>query len=425
MGSRIIAVPGVRRVAAVLVALSVLSVPGRAAEPDALAISANIQALHLPHGTILDPTFVSPESDIVEKYTRGGDSAIWTGHYLAAEVYRFRISRSPDALANAWRALKGIKRLVDVTGTDTLARCVVPVEWENSVDKRAIVTEEAGHGVYTGSLKGVPQYWIGNTSRDQYLGVFFGLGVAYDLVDESLDPKMRKFSGKLVARLLGKLIRDKWLVRMPNGSVSTTFVGRVDQQLSLLQVGRLVSPPTFDPTYQKLRDKYARLVLVPITAEATEPHESYFKFNLAYISLFSLIRHEDPQSDAYDDYVRAYDILRAATREHGNAHFNTIDRALNGPDPFRDAETRYLLDDWLERSRRDEYVDLRGEYAACAADRACEPIAIRERVRTDFLWQRSPFLLYGGGSGTIETSGIDYILPYWMARYYSQDLKDE
>lgn len=24
-----------------------------------------------------------------------------------------------------------------------------------------------------------------------------------------------------------------------------------------------------------------------------------------------------------------------------------------------------------------------------------------------------------GGSGLIETAGIDYILPYWMARYYN------
>jgi len=34
------------------------------------------------------------------------------------------------------------------------------------------------------------------------------------------------------------------------------------------------------------------------------------------------------------------------------------------------------------------------------------------------LWQRTPFLLVGQGAGTIETAGIDYILPYWMGRYY-------
>jgi len=43
---------------------------------------------------------------------------------------------------------------------------------------------------------------------------------------------------------------------------------------------------------------------------------------------------------------------------------------------------------------------------------------VQLRPPTDFLWQRTPFLLRAGGAGTIETAGIDYILPYWMGRYY-------
>jgi uncharacterized protein (TIGR03437 family) len=40
------------------------------------------------------------------------------------------------------------------------------------------------------------------------------------------------------------------------------------------------------------------------------------------------------------------------------------------------------------------------------------------RPATDFLWQRDPFQLAGGGSGLIESAGIDYILPYWMGRAF-------
>ena len=43
---------------------------------------------------------------------------------------------------------------------------------------------------------------------------------------------------------------------------------------------------------------------------------------------------------------------------------------------------------------------------------------MKDRVRTDFLWQRSPFQASGGGDGFIETAGIDFTLPYWMARVY-------
>jgi len=112
----------------------------------------------------------------------------------------------------------------------------------------------------------------------------------------------------------------------------------------------------------------------------------------------------------------AYESLRRTTEGHGNAHFNMIDRALRGESGGRDAETLALLDLWLQRPRRDVWIDVRATYAACDTDRACAPIPANDRVNTDFLWQRSPFLLFGGGAGIIENSGIDYILPYWMAR---------
>ena len=42
----------------------------RASEPDALAISANIQARHMPFGTLLDPIYASPTSQQIVGYTR-------------------------------------------------------------------------------------------------------------------------------------------------------------------------------------------------------------------------------------------------------------------------------------------------------------------------------------------------------------------
>src|SRR5262249_16209098 len=102
--------------------------PIRGAEADALAISATIQQRHLPFGGILDPIFAAPDSNFIVGYTRCGDSAIWTGHYLAAESFRFKVTRSPEARNNVLGAVVGLRNLVDVTGTDLLARCVVPVD---------------------------------------------------------------------------------------------------------------------------------------------------------------------------------------------------------------------------------------------------------------------------------------------------------
>ena len=388
-------------------------VPVFGSEPDAVSISNNIQALHMPYNVIVDPVFASPSSTEVVGYSRGGNASIWTGHYLAAEALRYKVTNSPEAIDSLRRALAGIRSLVDVTGTNLLARCVVPTD---SPHAQSIVTEEAGHGIFNGTLGDKTYYWIGNTVRDEYAGVFFGLGVAYDTVE---DAGVRSDIRQITTRLLDFLLQNNWAVVMPNGEISTVFWARPDQQLSFLQVGRRVNPDRFGSTYKSYRFWYASSVIVPISYDVLDDHNSYFKFNLNTITLYNLIRLED--SSYYRSlYMNAYNVMRRTTDDHGNAHFNMIDRGLKGPDGRRDDETRSLLEDWLQRSRRDEWVDWRGgaRYSACGEDRACSAIPVVDRVHTDFLWQRSPFLLYGGGQGNIEGAGIDYILPYWMARYY-------
>ena len=118
----------------------------QAAEGDALAILANIQARHLPYGAILDPIFTLTDSDQIADYTRCGDSALWTGHYVAAEAFRYKVTQAPDALANLTAAISSLKGLADVTGTNLLARCMVPA---NSPYAASISSQEADNGIYT------------------------------------------------------------------------------------------------------------------------------------------------------------------------------------------------------------------------------------------------------------------------------------
>jgi hypothetical protein len=407
----------IRQAVFITIALALIAFNAHSSD-DPARISANIQQFHMPYGTVLDPVFASsdPNSSDYSRivgYARAGDSAIWTGHYLAAEAFRYRVTRSADALENAWRALRGIRSLLDITGNDALARCLLPA---NSEFANGIVKTERGHGIYDAKLGGEDYLWIGGTSRDQYSGVMFGLSVAFEFVD---DPGMRDFIRADVARILNYLLRHNWSVVMPDRTVSTSFRLRPDQQLSFLQVGRKIDPEKFEPIYSSYRSSYAAAVILPIAYDNLDDHNHYFKFNLNYINLFSLARLEEDDSPFKETYLDAYAALRRRTDSHGNAHFNLIDLALRGPEPARDSETVTMLEVWGERRSRDNWTDLRARKASCRSDdRACDPIPVNQRVNTDFLWQRSPFLLYGGGFGTIETAAIDYILSYWMARTF-------
>lgn len=378
-----------------------------ASEADALAIPANIQARHLPFGTILDPIYASPTSDQIIGYTRCGDSAIWTGAYLAAEAFRYKVTQSPVALANVRGAIAGIKALTDVTAINLLARCMVP---QSSPFASGIQMEEARNGIHTAN----PWIWVGNTSRDQYIGVIFGLGVAYDMVD---DPAVKSSISDLVTRLVRFLTGHNWSVAMPDGSTSTTFLPRPDEILGLVQVARHVNSSQFSTYYaeQRILLGDSGTVLLPPGVDVLDD-DSYFKFNLAFMNFYNLVRLQGA-GFTRDIYEKAYEIVRNHTASHQNAFFDVVDRALESPNAGRDAEFSALLEQWLRRSRRDPSVDLRGVVSACGVQ-ACQPVPVPLRPPTDFLWQRNPFQLTGGGSGIIESAGVDYILPYWMGRYY-------
>ncbi len=285
----------------------------RASESDALAISANIQSRHLPFGTILDPINASPSSNQIIGYTRCGDSALWTGAYLAAESFRYNVTQAPDARANALNAFNGLKSLVDVTGTDVLARCLVPA---NSSYAQGIASEESSNGIY----QSPPYIWVGNTSRDEYVGAMFGLAVAYDFAGEAVP---QSAVSALVTRMVSFLMNHGWTITLPDGSATDTFLIRPEEQLMLLEVAAHVNSSRFGTTYHLQEDALSALLALPVGVD-TATNSSYFKFNLDYMAYYTLIRLNNGANAAYNG---AYRILRNYTASHQNAFFDLMDHA--------------------------------------------------------------------------------------------------
>ena len=372
----------------------VTAFPVAASEADALAISAKIQTRFLPFGTILEPIYASPTSNQIIDYTDCGDSALWTGGYLAAEAFRYNVTQSADALNNVRTALAGLKGLSDVTGDNRLARCMVLV---NSPYAASISSQESANTIHQ-----TPTWiWVDNTSRDEVVGAFFGLGAAFDLVNDS---SVRSDISDLVTRLLGFIADHEW---SPNDDIGDSFLLRPEELHMLLVVASHVNPG----------NKVSGPLLVPPLDVGVDidvmSNSSYFKFDLDFMSFYNLVRIGNDSS-----FLNAYQIVRNYTASHQNAFFDLVDFALQGPNSSRDAEARSLLDEWLLRPVRDPSVDLTNVVKVCGSE-ACSPVPVPLRPPTDFLWERDPFALTGGGSSRVESPGIDYILPYWMGRYYN------
>src|SRR5579872_2664810 len=384
-----------------------LAAYGYASETDAQRINANIVVKHLPFQTILDPIYASSTSNQIVGYTHCGDSALWTGHYLASEAFRYKVTAAPDALTNVKTLIAGLKSLLDVTGNNFLARCIVPL---SSPYAAGIQSEEKANGIYMAA----PWFWVGNTSRDQYAGVVFGLAIAYDMVNDS---GVQSSISDLITRVIEYPRGHDWELPEPDGSTNLDFIVRPDYINTFLEIGRHINPQRFNGNTVRESILLAVPISTPIQVEVQDDN-SYFKFNLDYINFYNLIRL-DPNTGTTDSR-NAYAILRNHTATHQNAFFDIIDRSVNGPNAARDAEMVSLLDQWLLRPSRDFFVDLTNTVPVCGnPPQACTPVPVPLRPPTDFIWQRSPWQLTGGTTGVVETAGIDYVLPYWMARFYS------
>jgi hypothetical protein len=60
------------------------------------------------------------------------------------------------------------------------------------------------------------------------VGAFFGLGVAFDMVD---DPEVKAGASDLATRLIGFISRHQW---SPNDDISSTFQLRLEELQTLL-----------------------------------------------------------------------------------------------------------------------------------------------------------------------------------------------
>ena len=151
--------------------------------------NAWIRKFHLPAGTMADSRFATTSYKKVVSYHGAGDSAIWTGTYLAGEALRLKVTGSPDAQKNVEALVEAIHRLFEVTGhAGFLARYTAPINSSDPAIKKLYTPTDPRH--HKVKYKGQDYFWSGNTSRDQYQGVMMGYSLAYDALSSAKHKKL-------------------------------------------------------------------------------------------------------------------------------------------------------------------------------------------------------------------------------------------
>lgn len=417
---------------------------------------------HAPFGTIYDfvydPNYIhSPQFQPCDQtppdpiaYAGAGDSAIWTGHFLAAEAFKWAAAAGSErtaALTQIARLLDGIETLLAVPGhyvgrRGLLCRAVLPdtspIEAEDSFKNPPPFKRD---NFYTEPVAFGDRNWVGKgrnddpPSRDSYTGILLGLGMTVKLVD---DAAILTRARALVTDILGYVLDNDWNLPTPTDlhvpphetKIVTTWIHQFPQQLAWLRLGKTVegaTPGRFSAAYDSA-SRAADWAWLSVWADCLDPVAKYYKFNLLHAHLGLLLLLETDAS-LRANYQRALRILRRTVGHHRNAYFNlwwiladpvhADAQAEGSPGGVTvKVETRALLSEWLLRRTRvagprclplektpdltyltnlhsqtdvQPYREL-GQTNTSWLSLSALPVQKRPGQDMDFVWQRAPFL---------------------------------
>lgn len=137
-----------------------------------------------------------------------GDSAIWTGTYLAAEALRLKATGAADARRNVLALVETLHLWFNVSGDPgMLARFVAPSNQPHPAELGDL--DCSATRCHCGVSYGGGQYdYIGHISRDQYQGVMLGYALAYEALGDTDEPT-RELIRQDVVELVQELMLER------------------------------------------------------------------------------------------------------------------------------------------------------------------------------------------------------------------------
>lgn len=192
-------------------------VQAKALDQKAGAQWQELQKHLLPFGEVVDVYWTDKTQSKPLRYETIGDSTCWTGHYLAALAFRYMATKDAEILQKIKDTLGVFDLLTKVSGrTGYIARFAGPADNEAyreyyKVYGRGEDPERPGMGKW--AYPGVEPYanlvWLGNSSRDTYIGFNLGISATWANVDDAeVHAKIRD----IISAVGKRMVEDSWSV---------------------------------------------------------------------------------------------------------------------------------------------------------------------------------------------------------------------
>lgn len=139
------------------------------------------------------------QGDLSTGYLSDSDNdGLWTSMYLGAEVFRYAVTRSADAVANIRESLDAMERLYTINP--------VPGFPARSFERRGFIKSLSDPERWQHAPD--PEWdWKATTSSDEAIGHVFVFSAIAELVDE---PALRRQAVTLLDTLMMHIIRNDW-----------------------------------------------------------------------------------------------------------------------------------------------------------------------------------------------------------------------
>jgi len=383
-----------------------------------------LRARHVRQGYVSSCILQTPGDVNSFIHEASDNDGLWTALYVAAESFRYAVTKAPDAKLNAKQSVDALIRLQEVTPIPGFPARAFVLRGE-----KVVKSNGEWHPTPDGSGE-----WKGDTSSDELDGHFFAFSIYYDLVAEGEEKhRIARAAAAIADHLLehGLLLvdvdgeRTTWGVFSPEMLNGPWEAQRGLNSLEILSHLKAVYHMTGDKRYQAAYLDLVRnhhYALNTVKQKITTPGEvNHSDDELAFLAYYPLLLYEtDPDLVAL--YRLSLERSWQIERPEACPLYNVIYAALTGYSGDVEETIKTLqeipmdLVTWTMKNSHRSDVTLDEEAGRFGEVQSLKPLSPAERAVMK--WNGNPYRLDGGNDGREEDDGTFFLLPYWMGRYY-------
>lgn len=361
----------------------------------------------------------------------GDNDGGYSCDYLAAQAYRFAVTKDPEARREAVNTFQAIRWLEAMTGIPGFpARSV----WAKN---------ETGHKAAHGSGEAAAEWhdtkdglfeWKGDTSSDEICAHFYAMAIFLELAAQGEEIQQAK---TFLSRVAGHIMDHGWkLIDLDGkptrwGNWDPDYFGRAGEgnaarglnALEVLSFIKTAEALTGEPRFTRGYQELVKLGYPDYTLrqKCTFPPGDVLQFldHLSFLCYPNLLKYEtDPKLRSV--YRRSFERSWEIERIEQLPWFNFIYGALTGNDCEAQPAVAHLRE-WpldlviysYQNSHRTDLHTPPGYVAYSGGHRAISP-----REREPMLWDNWTMKADGGAGGKDVVQPASWLLAYWMGRYH-------